>query len=94
LKNSLQGASRNGLFYFATPPTLQPIVEGLGKAGLAKRDQDGVALSSVPFGRDLELRRNSTLRSPLSFGRPVYRIDHLDRYRSEYPRVPFWKFDV
>src|SRR5206468_1725169 len=34
-----KGVSRNCLFYFATPPSLAPvIVECLGKAGLAKPD--------------------------------------------------------
>jgi len=73
------GASRNHLFYFATPPSLfAEIVRGLGKAGLA---QEGEHWSRIvvekPFGRDLESAKqlNATIAEVFKETQ-VYRIDH------------------
>lgn len=74
------GASRNHLFYLATPPSLATvIVEGLGKVGLAKQDGDCWSRIVVekPFGRDLESARalNAKIAEVFSESQ-VYRIDH------------------
>jgi len=74
-----QGASRNCLFYFATPPTLATtIVEGLGKAGLAKRDQGWSRIViEKPFGHDLESAKKLNAEIAAVFQEDqVYRIDH------------------
>ena len=74
-----EGASRNHLFYFATPPSLfSEIVKNLGKAGLA---QEGEHWSRIvvekPFGRDLESAKqlNATITEVFKETQ-VYRIDH------------------
>ena len=73
------GASRNRLFYLATPPSLfATIVKGLGKADLAKEDQQWTRIViEKPFGRDLESARslNVTIREVFHENQ-IYRIDH------------------
>ncbi len=55
-----EGASRNHLFYLATPPSLfSTIVKRLGAAGLNKEDGHwSRIIIEKPFGRDLEYGRN------------------------------------
>jgi len=73
------GASKNRLFYLATPPSLfDEIVNGLNQSGLAK--EDGLWSRIViekPFGHDLESARalNVTI-SQVFQEHQVYRIDH------------------
>lgn len=73
------GASKNRMFYLATPPSLfDEIMNGLGQAGLAK--EDGYWSRIVvekPFGTDLESARalNATV-SQVFQEHQVYRIDH------------------
>lgn len=73
------GASRNRLFYLATPPSLAPaIVNGLGKANLAKQDQRWSRIVvEKPFGRNLESARalNAEIAGVFNENQ-VYRIDH------------------
>ncbi|HZN07237.1 MAG TPA: glucose-6-phosphate dehydrogenase, partial [Pyrinomonadaceae bacterium] len=73
------GASRNRLFYLATPPSLfAAIVERLGKADLAKEDQQWTRIViEKPFGRDLESAKalNATIREVFQ-EHQIYRIDH------------------
>jgi glucose-6-phosphate 1-dehydrogenase len=74
-----KGASRNLMFYLATPPSLAPtIVEGLGKSGLNKRDQGWSRIViEKPFGRDLESAKQLNADIAKVFQEPqVYRIDH------------------
>ncbi len=73
------GASTNHLFYISTPASLAgPIVEGLGRAGLARNDKGWSRIVlEKPFGRDLDSARelNGTVLNV--FGeKDVYRIDH------------------
>ena len=73
------GASRNRLFYCATPPSLAPaIVQGLGQAGLAKQDQNWTRIIiEKPFGRDLESAQKLNAEIATVFEEDqVYRIDH------------------
>ncbi|MGH9760010.1 MAG: glucose-6-phosphate dehydrogenase, partial [Blastocatellia bacterium] len=74
-----EGASRNHLFYFSTPPSLAPaMVDGLGAAGLAE-ETNGWSRIVVekPFGRDLESARTLNKRIGRVFEEhQVYRIDH------------------
>lgn len=71
------------LFYLATPPeTYAPVIEQLGKAGLAKRDssKDGPFTRIIvekPFGSDLTTARalNADLRKVFDEDQ-IYRIDH------------------
>jgi len=73
------GASTNSLFYFATPPSLSPtIVEGLGKAGLAKRENGWSRIVvEKPFGRDFESAKKLNAEIATVFQEDqVYRIDH------------------
>jgi glucose-6-phosphate 1-dehydrogenase len=74
------GASSNHLFYLATPPSLAPeIVDGLGKAGLAKQDANHWSRIVVekPFGSDLESARALNRKIAEVFAEnQVYRIDH------------------
>jgi len=73
------GASANTLFYFATPPSLSPrIVEGLGKAGLAKREKGWSRIViEKPFGRDFESAKRLNAEIATVFQEDqVYRIDH------------------
>lgn len=73
------GASKNRMFYLATPPSLfTSIVERLGKAGLAKEDEHwSRVVVEKPFGRDLESAKalNATIRH-VFHEHQVYRIDH------------------
>lgn len=75
-----EGASSNHLFYLATPPTLaDEIIEGLGKAGLNKQDQNHWSRIVIekPFGTDLESARALNARIAEVFAEnQVYRIDH------------------
>lgn len=73
------GASRNRLFYCATPPSLAPaIVAGLGAAGLAKQDQGwSRIIIEKPFGRDLRSAQELNADIAKVFDEDqVYRIDH------------------
>jgi glucose-6-phosphate 1-dehydrogenase len=73
-------ASSNHLFYLAVPPSLAPaIVDGLGKAGLAKQDEDHWSRIVVekPFGTDLESARALNAKIGEVFAEnQIYRIDH------------------
>jgi glucose-6-phosphate 1-dehydrogenase len=73
------GASKNRLFYLATPPSLfDEIVNGLGKAGLAKEDELWSRIVvEKPFGTDLESARalNATILQVFQ-EQQIYRIDH------------------
>jgi glucose-6-phosphate 1-dehydrogenase len=73
------GASKNTLFYFATPPSLfTTIVKGLGTANLANEDQHWSRIVvEKPFGRDLESAKtlNATIAGVFN-EKQVYRIDH------------------
>ena len=74
-----QGASRNHLFYCATPPSLAPtIVEGLGTAGLAKQEKGWARIIvEKPFGRDLDSAKKLNAEIASVFDEDqVYRIDH------------------
>jgi len=74
-----QGASRNHLFYLATPPSLaSTIVQGLGKANLANEDGHWSRIVvEKPFGRDLESAKalNAIIAGEFKETQ-VYRIDH------------------
>jgi glucose-6-phosphate 1-dehydrogenase len=72
----------NRVFYLAIPPILYETVAGhLGKAGMAKEEQDGGGWSRIvvekPFGRDLEtaIALDRSLRETFE-ERQIYRIDH------------------
>jgi glucose-6-phosphate 1-dehydrogenase len=73
------GASKNRMFYLATPPSLfDEIVNGLGKAGLAKEDEHWTRIIvEKPFGHDLESAKalNATIGKAFH-EHQVYRIDH------------------
>ena len=74
-----KGASQNRMFYFATPPSLATvIVEGLGKAGLNRRDHGWSRIViEKPFGRDLESAKKLNADIAAVFQEDqVYRIDH------------------
>ena len=74
-----EGASRNHLFYFATPPSLaHVIVRSLGKAKLSNEDGHWSRIVvEKPFGRDLESAKalNATIAEVFKESQ-VYRIDH------------------
>jgi glucose-6-phosphate 1-dehydrogenase len=74
-----EGASKNRLFYLATPPSLfGTIVKRLGEAGLAREDEHWSRIViEKPFGRDLESAKalNVTV-SEVFKENQVYRIDH------------------
>ena len=74
-----EGASKNHLFYLATPPSLAPaIVKGLGKANLADESEHWSRIViEKPFGRDVESAKalNATVAEVFSESQ-VYRIDH------------------
>jgi len=78
-KLTSSGASKNRMFYLATPPSLfTEIVEGLGKAGLAKEDGQWTRIVvEKPFGHDLESAKalNATMGQVFQ-EHQVYRIDH------------------
>ena len=70
------------LFYISTPPQVfAPILENLGKSGLAKRRIESPLFSKVviekPFGRDLESAQglNNVILHEFE-EKQVYRIDH------------------
>ena len=79
-KLSVQGASSNHLFYLAIPPSLAPaVVDGLGKSGLSKEDEQHWSRLVIekPFGTDLESARALNAKIAEVFGeQQVYRIDH------------------
>ena len=68
------------MFYLATPPSLaDEIVDGLGKAGLAKQDEHHWSRIVIekPFGSDLESARALNAKIAAVFAEnQVYRIDH------------------
>ncbi len=73
------GASKNSLFYIATPPSLfGTIVENLGKAKLASEDQGwSRVVVEKPFGHDLESAKALNARIAEVFNEnQLYRIDH------------------
>jgi len=73
------GASKNSLFYLATPPSLFPvIVKGLGDAGLAQEDGHWSRIViEKPFGSDLESAKALNVEVSKVFKESqVYRIDH------------------
>ena len=74
-----EGASRNHLFYLATPPSLfSTIVKRLGAAGLNKEDGHwSRVIIEKPFGRDLETAKalNATVAEVFKENQ-IYRIDH------------------
>jgi len=74
-----EGASRNHLFYLATPPSLfSTIVKHLGDAGLANEDGHwSRVIIEKPFGRDLESAKalNATVAGVFKESQ-IYRIDH------------------
>ncbi|HJT67560.1 MAG TPA: glucose-6-phosphate dehydrogenase [Pyrinomonadaceae bacterium] len=76
----VDGASSNHLFYLAIPPSLMgAAVEGLGKAGLNKQDEQHWSRIVIekPFGRDLESARALNAKIAEVFAEnQVYRIDH------------------
>ena len=72
-------SSGNHLFYFATPPSLAPvIVAGLGKANLAKHEQGWSRIVvEKPFGSDLDSAKKLNAEIAGVFQEDqVYRIDH------------------
>lgn len=73
------GASPNYLFYLATPASrAQPIIEGLGAAGLA-RNRNGWSriVLEKPFGRDLQSARElNRVVGEVFPEEAVFRIDH------------------
>ena len=74
-----EGASKNRLFYLATPPSLFPvIVKGLGDAGLAQENEHWSRIViEKPFGSDLESAKALNLEIAKVFKESqVYRIDH------------------
>ena len=74
-----EGASRNHLFYLATPPSLfSTIVQHLGDAGLAREDGHwSRVVIEKPFGRDLESAKALNHEITQVFKEDqVYRIDH------------------
>jgi glucose-6-phosphate 1-dehydrogenase len=74
-----EGASKNRLFYCATPPSLfSTIVKRLGEAGLANEDEHWSRIViEKPFGRDLESAKALNAEVAEVFKESqVYRIDH------------------
>src|SRR5260370_15205462 len=74
-----KGSSLNHLFYVSTPASVAgPIIEGLGAAGLNRRDRGWTRIVlEKPFGRDLKSAQalNEVVRGGFD-GTAVYRIDH------------------
>jgi len=71
------GGAKRPLHYLAIPPSLfAPVVESLGKVGLA--DSEARVVIEKPFGRDLESARelNAILRQEFS-EEQIFRIDHF-----------------
>ena len=74
-----EGASRNRLFYLATPPSLfSLIVKELGESGLANEDEHWSRIViEKPFGHDLESAKALNAEVLQVFKESqVYRIDH------------------
>jgi len=74
-----EGASKNRLFYLATPPSLfSEIVKKLGESGLANEDEQWSRIViEKPFGRDLESAKALNAEVLQVFKESqVYRIDH------------------
>jgi glucose-6-phosphate 1-dehydrogenase len=73
------GSSPNHLFYVSTPASVAgPIIEGLGSAGLNRRDHGWTRIIlEKPFGRDLRSAHalNGVVRGVFD-EKAVYRIDH------------------
>jgi glucose-6-phosphate 1-dehydrogenase len=73
------GSSPNHLFYVSTPASVAgPIIEGLGSAGLNRRDHGWTRIIlEKPFGRDLKSAHvlNDVVRGVFD-EKAVYRIDH------------------
>src|ERR1700683_5021212 len=73
------GSSPNHLFYVSTPASVAgPIIEGLGAAGLNRREQGWTRIIlEKPFGRDLESANvlNDAVHGVFD-ERAIYRIDH------------------
>ena len=73
------GASKNRIFYLATPPSLfDEIVNGLGQAGLNQEDGRWTRIvPEKPFGSDLESAKELNVTIAKVFQEhQVYRIDH------------------
>ena len=73
------GAGKNRMFYLATPPSLfDEIIQGLGRAGLAKEDGHWTRIVvEKPFGHDLESAKALNASMAKVFEEhQVYRIDH------------------
>ena len=76
------GREMQALFYISTPPSaFRPIIENLGRSGLAKRHDGAAGLSKVviekPFGRDLASAQALNRAIAGVFQEPqVFRIDH------------------
>jgi glucose-6-phosphate 1-dehydrogenase len=74
-----KGSSPNHLFYVSTPASVAgPIIEGLGAAGLNRREQGWTRIIlEKPFGRDLESANalNDVVKRVFD-EKAVYRIDH------------------
>lgn len=77
---AVDGGTNNHLFYLATPPSLaDEIIDGLGKAQLAKQDHDHWSRIVIekPFGTDLESARTLNAKLATVFAEnQIYRIDH------------------
>ena len=77
---AVDGASPSHLFYLATPPSLaDEIIDGLGKAQLAKQDEKHWSRIVIekPFGTDLESARALNAKLAEVFAEnQIYRIDH------------------
>ena len=76
------GREMQALFYISTPPSaFRPILENLGRSGLARRHQGTPIQSKVviekPFGRDLTSAQELNRVIAGEFQEPqVFRIDH------------------
>lgn len=73
------GGTYNHMFYFATPPSLAPvIIQGLGKANLASQEKGWSRIVvEKPFGSDLESAKKLNSEVAAVFQEDqVYRIDH------------------
>jgi glucose-6-phosphate 1-dehydrogenase len=75
-----EGASKNHIFYLATPPSLfSTIVNHLGEAGLNREEDDHWSriIIEKPFGHDLESAKalNATVAKVFDETQ-IYRIDH------------------
>ena len=94
-----EGASKNRLFYFATPPSLFPvIVKSLGDAGLAQENEHWSRIViEKPFGSDLESAKALNARNRKSIQRKSglsHRSLSRQRYRSKHTGISFRQLDV